>query len=237
MKRRDKDEKDKFSSASNKFDLKLIPAAKTSKEMQGVTSSYSLCESFVNSYYDVSAAKSRFIIAFSDGGSLFIFSPSHKGRESSYDNTFPELGWLAQLQLCFRPRRPWLYRLYVGGPFIICNPSMGKVTYLPLQGPRTSLGYDPVDDQFKALTLMSNPYQQHDFLEHEVLTLARGDSSSWTPNKVTSPPYHTATKAICINGFVYFGAWTTPTRDKNPMIVCFDVRFDQSACGCCVLGG
>ncbi|XP_010501659.1 PREDICTED: F-box protein At1g30790-like [Camelina sativa] len=45
----------------------------------------------------------------------------------------------------------------------------------------TYLGYDPVDDQFKALTKMSIPYQQHDFLEHEVLTLGRGDSSSWRP--------------------------------------------------------
>ncbi|KAL1198595.1 F-box protein [Cardamine amara subsp. amara] len=66
-------------------------------------------------------------------------------------------------------------------------------------GARTSWGYDPVGDQFKALTSMvSYPYQP---TKHEVLTLGRGGKS----NKLTSPPYLTVTKSVCINGFLYYG--------------------------------
>ncbi|CAH8254027.1 unnamed protein product [Arabidopsis lyrata] len=56
------------------------------------------------------------------------------------------------------------------GPVTVCNPSTGKVTTFPV---RTSLGYDPIDDKIKALTVVSTPYRNHDFLMHEVVTLGR----------------------------------------------------------------
>ncbi|XP_010480776.1 PREDICTED: F-box protein At1g30790-like [Camelina sativa] len=110
-------------------------------------------------------------------------------------------------------------------PFIVCNPSTNKFTTLPCAGARTSWGYDPVGDQFKALTMVSYPHQPHDSLVYEVLTLGGGESS-WTRNRFTSPPHFTVTKSKCINGFVYYAAWT-PTRTKSPVIVCFDVRYER----------
>ncbi|CAL9216800.1 unnamed protein product [Arabidopsis halleri] len=191
---------------------------------------------FIDSYYAVSSTMRphRFIIALSNCDSamredkrLFIFSSSHEGDESNslatnLDMTIPSVTLSSYSDGAS-------VHGFIGstssGPFIVCNPSTGKVTTLPCIGAHTSLGYDPVDDQFKALTLLSLPHQNPDFLVHQVLTLG-GRESSWRCNKVTTPLYDSVTKAICVNGFVYFGAWT-PTRDKNPVIVGFDVRYES----------
>ncbi|XP_019099284.1 PREDICTED: F-box protein At1g30790-like [Camelina sativa] len=74
--------------------------------------------------------------------------------------------------------------------------------------------------------MVSHPYWPPDFLRHEVLTLGGGGGpSSWTRTKVTSPPYFAVTKSVCINGIVYYGAWS-PRNRKDPVIMCFDVRFE-----------
>ncbi|XP_020866091.1 F-box protein At1g30790-like [Arabidopsis lyrata subsp. lyrata] len=171
-------------------------------------------QSFVDSYYALSSTtRSRFIVTFGCGAQakfedrrLFVFSSSYECEKSSslatnLDMTIPS-----------------------SGSFIVFNPSTNIFNILPFTGARTSWAYDPVGDQFKSLTMVSYPHRPPDHLMHEVLTLGGGESS-WTRNKLISPPHHTVTKSICINGFVYYGAWT-PTRSANPVIVCFDVRFE-----------
>ncbi|EOA40335.1 hypothetical protein CARUB_v10009062mg [Capsella rubella] len=194
-------------------------------------------QSFVDSFFSMSSMRqSRFIIAFSNFGRsvqsqdkrLFIFSSSHEGRESSslattLYMTIPSVTMYSNSATVCASVHGFL-GITARNPFIICNPVTWKLTNLP--GSRTSLGYDPVGDQFKALTLVSDTYRVHDFLVHEVLTLGGGGESQWRRNQVTSPPYKALAKAICINGFVYFGAWT-PTRNENPVIVSFDVRFER----------
>ncbi|XP_010462998.1 PREDICTED: F-box protein At1g30790-like [Camelina sativa] len=194
-------------------------------------------QSFVDSFFSMSSSRtqSRFLISFSKGALpkigdnlMFISSASYDREEASclitnVDLILPFDSYLDRCCNCSSVHG--LIGCAKSGPFIVCNPSTGKVTILPYSGSHTSLGYDPVGDQFKALILLSHPHLNHDFLVHEVLTLG-GDSSSWTRSKVTSPPYYTVTKTISINGFVFFGAWT-PTRDKNPVIVCFDVRHES----------
>ncbi|XP_010480754.1 PREDICTED: F-box protein At1g30790-like [Camelina sativa] len=190
---------------------------------------------FVNSYYAVSSTiRSRFTIAFCCGSQtkfvdwrLFVFSSSYEDEKSSslattFHMTIPSV-YLSSASVCHSVHG--LIGCTSSGSFIVCNPSTNKFTILPCAGARTFWGYDPVGDQFKALTMVSYPNQPQDFLVYEVLTLGGGESS-WTRNRFTSPPHFTVTKSKCINGFVYYAAWT-PTRTKNPVIVCFDVRFER----------
>ncbi|XP_010463004.1 PREDICTED: F-box protein At1g30790-like [Camelina sativa] len=192
---------------------------------------------FINSYYAMSSTiRSRFTIAFCCGSQakfddwrLFVFSSSYDDEKySSFATTLHMT--IPSVSLCSASACLSVHGLIgctISGPFIVCNPNTNKYTILPCAGPRTFLGYDPVGDQFKALTMLScpPPPQPHGFLVYEVSTLGGGESS-WTRNKFTSPPHFTVTNSQYINGFVYYGAWT-PTRTTNPVIVCFDVRYER----------
>ncbi|XP_010462997.1 PREDICTED: F-box protein At1g30790-like [Camelina sativa] len=191
---------------------------------------------FVNSYYAMSSTirSSRFTIAFCCGSQakfddwrLFVFSSSYEDEKYSSLATTLHMTIPSVYSASGCLSVHGLIGCTISGPFIVCNPSTNKYTILPCVGPRTFLGYDPVGDQFKALTMVSYPPppQPQDFLVYEVLTLGGGESS-WTRNTFTSPPHFTVTNSKCINGFVYYAAWT-PTRTTNPVIVCFDVRFER----------
>lgn len=242
---KERDRNNEKDTSSSKFDIPLdleveiltrLPA-KSLMKFQCVSKMWSSIirsQRFVDSYYPVSAKRSRFIIAFSNGCAvakdedkrLFIFSSSHEGREFSslatnLDLTIPSVV-LSSSSICASVHG--FIGCTSGRRLNVFNPSTWKAMSLPCIGPGTSLGYDPVDDQFKALTLLSHPHQEPDYLVHEVVILG-GREYSWRCNEVFSPLYYPLTKPVCINGFMYFGAWT-PTRDKNPVIVCFDVRYE-----------
>ncbi|KAF2544455.1 hypothetical protein F2Q68_00030226 [Brassica cretica] len=193
---------------------------------------YSLIRSqrFVASYY--AAKPSRFIAAFTNSvfgkpERLFIMSGEEEEGTSSLvanlDMTIPSVtlphgsakfssvhGFLA----CFELSK-----------FIICNPSTGQVITFHCKAPGTSLGYDPVDDQFKALTQVTSIYDHNpSSMVHEVITLGRGGVVSRT--QVTSPPHHPLTMGRCINGFIYYAAWA-PVYGATPVFVCFDVRHER----------
>ncbi|KAF3527864.1 hypothetical protein DY000_02038472 [Brassica cretica] len=194
---------------------------------------YSLIRSqrFVASYY--AAKPSRFIAAFTNSvfgkpERLFIMSGEEEEEGTSslvanLDMTIPSVtlphgsakfssvhGFLA----CFELSK-----------FIICNPSTGQVITFHCKAPGTSLGYDPVDDQFKALTQVTSVYDHNpSSMVHEVITLGRGGVVSRT--QVTSPPHHPLTMGRCINGFIYYAAWA-PVYGATPVFVCFDVRHER----------
>ncbi|CAH2048196.1 unnamed protein product [Thlaspi arvense] len=91
------------------------------------------------------------------------------------------------------------------------------------------LGYDPIDDQYKAMCMTVSRRGHHGGdVEHKVLTLGggRGDvkTLSWRIMEDNTEPYVPYTKGTCINGIVYYGA-TRP--NTNGVIVCFDVRFEK----------
>ncbi|KAG2243326.1 hypothetical protein Bca52824_094826 [Brassica carinata] len=198
---------------------------------------YSLIRSqrFVASYY--AKKPSRFIVAFTnsafgDPKRLFILSGEEEKEETcslvaNLDMTIPSVtlrhgaseyssvhGFIA----CFELLK-----------FIICNPSTGQVISFHCKAPGTCLGYDPVHDQFKALTLLTSTYNHNpSVMVHEVITLGRrgGRVVVVSRTKVTSQPYHRVTRGRCINGFMYYAAWA-PSHGKTPVIVCFDVRNDK----------
>ncbi|ESQ33804.1 hypothetical protein EUTSA_v10007869mg [Eutrema salsugineum] len=198
---------------------------------------------FVDSYYALSSAtRSRFIIAFShlstaevNDKRLFIFSSSHEDEveeeESSsssslvanLDMTIPSvtLGYGSKCTSV----HGFVGCRHGASQLTICNPSTKQVITFPCNGSRISLGYDPVGDQFKALTLVSSPNQTHQFIVHQVITVgARGVVES--RSEITSPPYCSLTSGICINGFIYYGA-CAPTLGTTPVIVSFDVRHER----------
>ncbi|RID77246.1 hypothetical protein BRARA_A00174 [Brassica rapa] len=172
---------------------------------------------FVASYY--AAKPSRFVVAFtnsacSDPKRLFILSGEEEATSSlvaNLDMTIPSVtlphgaykyfsvhGFIACFEL---------------SNFIICNPSTGQVVTFYCKAPGTSLGYDPVDDQFKALTQVTSNYDHN----------PRGVVSR---TQLTSPPYYRVTRGRCINGFMYYGAYA-PWESRTPVFVCFDVRNER----------
>ncbi|KAL1188056.1 F-box protein [Cardamine amara subsp. amara] len=114
------------------------------------------------------------------------------------------------------------------GQFLICNLITRQIVTIPKSGDYkftyNYLGYDPIDDQYKALCMMASQSDYGD-IKHKVLTLGRGDNKnhSWRQIKDNTEPYMPSTKGICINGVVYYGA---SISDKN-VIVCFDVRLEK----------
>ena len=197
---------------------------------------YSLIRSqrFVASYYV--AKPSRFIVAFTNsaGGDdpkrLFILS----GEEETSSSSSSSLVANVDMTIPSVTLRHGAYKYFsVHGfiacfelsNFIICNPSTGQVITFHCKAPATSLGYDPVDDQFKALTHVTSNYDHNpSVMVHEVITLGRGGVVSRT--HLTSPPYYRVTRGRCINGFMYYGAYA-PWESKTPVFVCFDVRNER----------
>ncbi|XP_056859732.1 F-box protein At1g30790-like [Raphanus sativus] len=187
---------------------------------------------FVASYY--AAKPPRFTVTFtnsvfSEPKRLFIFSGEEEVTSSSsslvanLDMTIPSVTM---------PFGGYKYSSVHGFmavndrlKFIICNPSTGQVITFHCKATDTCLGYDPVGDQFKALTLLTSTYAHNpSFMVHEVKRLGRGGIVSRT--QVTSPPYHPITRGRCINGFMYYGASVPAETPPTPVFVCFDVRYE-----------
>ncbi|KAJ4914210.1 putative F-box protein [Raphanus sativus] len=204
---------------------------------------YSLIRSqrFVASYY-AAAKPSRFVAAFTNSvfgepKRLFILSGEETCCSSSsslvakLDMTIP------LVTLPFNVYKYFSVHGFMackdGTTFIICNPSTRQFITFHCKAPWTSLGYDPVHDQFKALTLLTSEIDHiHNpsltMCKHEVIRLGRGGVVVSRSTQVTSPYYLPFTAGLCINGFIYYGASVTShTSIPTLVFVCFDVRKER----------
>ncbi|KAL1226018.1 F-box protein [Cardamine amara subsp. amara] len=108
----------------------------------------------------------------------------------------------------------------------ICNPSTGQSLTLPkvntssVKPVRSYLGYDPVEKQYKVLS-MSWSYV---FEEHQVLTLGTGEPT-WRRIECYRPHW-SLHKAVCVNGILYYIAAVNSFLTDS-MVVCFDVRSEK----------
>ncbi|EOA14705.1 hypothetical protein CARUB_v10027982mg [Capsella rubella] len=117
------------------------------------------------------------------------------------------------------------------GRFVVCNPSTKQVILLPKfetagtkWGPVYKfLGYDPINDQYKALCKKMFSYPDED-QGHMVLTLGGDKTHTWRQIEGAPQNYLPRSEGICINGFVYYRAWTP---DSSRLLVCFDVRLEK----------
>ncbi|ESQ56089.1 hypothetical protein EUTSA_v10027150mg [Eutrema salsugineum] len=103
---------------------------------------------------------------------------------------------------------------------VLCNPSTGQSLTLPnlktrIIGVRSLFGYDPIDKQYKVLS-MTRPRVEDDVEceDHQVLTLGGTGNLSWR-----------TIKYICINGVLYYPSIDRSTKSYS--IVCFDIRSEK----------
>ncbi|KFK34067.1 hypothetical protein AALP_AA5G098000 [Arabis alpina] len=112
---------------------------------------------------------------------------------------------------------------YENKPLII-NPNTGQYAIIPeltRSGMSSEfLGFDPIDKQFKVLSMCYPDRYVAD--DHRILTLGSGEMS-W--RKIQSPLTHCPwNKGLCINGVLYYRA---ASGDVSKMIVCFDIRSEK----------
>ncbi|XP_024016536.1 F-box protein At1g30790 [Eutrema salsugineum] len=171
---------------------------------------------------------------------LFFFTASEEGENKSSSSLVANLAMTIPSTVDYYYTRSGSGTLAHGflccsyqGRFLICNPTTRQIVTLPESGNDVNkkltfklLGYDPIDDQYKAMFMMASRCGDGDVV-HKVLTLGGGDNIKtllWRKIKDNTGPYVPYTKGICINGIVYYGA-TRPNTDR--VIVCFDVRFEK----------
>ncbi|ESQ33694.1 hypothetical protein EUTSA_v10009316mg, partial [Eutrema salsugineum] len=108
---------------------------------------------------------------------------------------------------------------------VIFNPRTRQFASLPKLETdglsRSFLGFDPIDKQFKILSV--------DVDDHRILTLGTEEMSC---RKIQCPLWHRSwpEEGICINGVLYYLAETYDTSDEpydGYVIVCFDVRSEK----------
>ncbi|CAL9216997.1 unnamed protein product [Arabidopsis halleri] len=215
--------------------LARLPAKSLMKlrRVSKIWSSIIRSRGFINSFYSISSKQSRFIVALSNSvfgkpveKLTFFFSFSHDGEDDSsslvpnFEMAIPKCSFsnysdsLASFHgiLAVQADSKWL----------MCNPSTEQFYKLPAT--TAFVGYDPIDDQYKALSWKRIRYDSSGHLEHKVLTLADGEV--WRHIKDTPLPYRATHQAsVCINGFLYYAAFLT--QNKDTVLVCFDVRSEK----------
>ncbi|CAH8270830.1 unnamed protein product [Arabidopsis lyrata] len=119
---------------------------------------------------------------------------------------------------------------------VISNPSTGQFLVLPnLETKRRRVsffGYDPIEDEYKVLcmTVLQLSYNSGPVVseEHQVFTLGgaqKKKAATWR-TIACKLPHFPATKGLCFNGVVYYGAWSNSDR-KGSLIVAFNVRLED----------
>ncbi|KAL1205032.1 putative F-box protein [Cardamine amara subsp. amara] len=172
---------------------------------------------FIDSYYAMSSTQSRFVVALSNGifntieqKLIFLFSFSHEEESSSlvpnFDMAIPSANFSFLSGSC--DSLHGFLSVTSDYPHMLCNPITEQVIKLPMH--TRYVGYDPIGDDHKALSVESRNRNQH--LEHKVLTLG---VQGWRHIQDTISPYSPVSSGVCINGFVYYGAYS-PDRPMNP---------------------
>ncbi|XP_010418688.1 PREDICTED: putative F-box protein At2g19630 [Camelina sativa] len=111
---------------------------------------------------------------------------------------------------------------------VVCNPSTGQSLPLPKLTTKRAkvisyLGYDPVDKQFKVLSMTWRYENAWECGEHQILTLGTRELS-WRMIECRIS-HDVPRKRICINGVLYYPA--TDRSSGDCMIVSFDVRSES----------
>ncbi|ESQ49356.1 hypothetical protein EUTSA_v10021999mg [Eutrema salsugineum] len=116
---------------------------------------------------------------------------------------------------------------------VICKPSTGQYLTLPKVktrrriGVNSYFGYDPVENQYKVLSMTWLVYGQVDYCgEHQLLTFGTTGEPSW--KKIQCHLFYSLRSLynqICINGVLYYPAINRSSQDY--IIVCFDVRSEK----------
>ncbi|KAJ4894978.1 putative F-box protein [Raphanus sativus] len=186
-----------------------------------------------------SSSRPRLLLAIGDYTYKFFSSPQpHYSLDKSSHHVVTadsHMKYLEDMQLCFSSYASGLMccRQYNFNPMennlyvvhVICNPSTGHHVLLPKlilnirhYGSFSSLGFDPVDRQFKVLLTV--------YKDKRIITLRTGEMR-W--RKIQCSLAHQVEnmhEGICINGILYYLGFTCDSWDSR-ILVCFDVRSEK----------
>ncbi|KAL0671012.1 hypothetical protein Bca4012_033716 [Brassica carinata] len=113
---------------------------------------------------------------------------------------------------------------------VICNPSTGQSLTMPRliskkkYGVQSYLGYEPMEKEFKVLSMNKSRTGEVISVEHQVLTLGT-KNLSWRLVECCIP-HRSSSKWICISGVLYYAA-SAAGSFENSMVVCFDLRSEK----------
>lgn len=124
----------------------------------------------------------------------------------------------------------------------VCNPSTRQFISLPTTESEThydpllshhsttSFGFDPVSYQHKAISTWiickEDPANEIMITEHRVCTLGNSEQKQW--RRINGgQPHFPFTESVCINGFVYYRAYTRMMNPGKMVLAAFDVGREE----------
>ncbi|ESQ33555.1 hypothetical protein EUTSA_v10009646mg [Eutrema salsugineum] len=150
-------------------------------------------------------------------GKASLLAASYSHLKCPEDTWLDFCGYVSGL-ICFT-HDVWIAKGDERRVHVICNPSTGQYASLPslkiYRNSRSYLGFDPIDKQFKVLSVADDG--------HKILTLGIGEMS-W--RKIQCCPLSLSrcfSQGICINGVLYYFA----QFDGTYRIVCFDIKSEN----------
>ncbi|KAG7554969.1 F-box-like domain superfamily [Arabidopsis suecica] len=187
---------------------------------------------FIDLYLKRSVTRPCFLFTFLRDNRRFFHSISQEAAPSSYTTTsrIPPLIY----KVC--PPVRSLICCQDLDKVVVSNPSTGQFLVLPKLKTKSRqisfFGYDPIEDEYKVLcmTVLQVSYDSGPVVdeEHQVFTLG-GDQkkkeATWRMIKCKLP-HCPATQGVCIDGVVYYGAWSN-SNSTGSLIVGFDVRLED----------
>ncbi|CAN6834091.1 unnamed protein product [Brassica oleracea] len=204
-------------------------------------------QDFTVQYLARSSARPHLLFAFQENGKVLFFSipQNQEGDNSSptttasYHMSFPVNRVKAMYSpinglVCVKDERILKGMKTPVTVWVICNPSTGQPFTLPRiktrrkqYDVRSYFGYDPVEKQFKVLSMTFRIRDLAISEEHQVLTLQTG-KLSWRMIEC-GVPHYPGSNSVCINGVLYYKGENKghPSTYGEDIIVSFDVRSEK----------
>ncbi|KAF8115173.1 hypothetical protein N665_0029s0019 [Sinapis alba] len=181
-------------------------------------------QDFTDQYLKRSSSRPQLLFAFHNSGKVFFYSAPQNQEDdnsspitASYHMSFPvnrvkDIYSPISGLVCVKDERILKGMKTPVTVWVICNPSTGQSFTLPRMKTRNNkfvvrsfFGYDPVEKQFKVLSMTTFSRGKRDLSiskEHQVLTLQTG-KLTWRMIEC-GLPHHPRINSICINGVLYY---------------------------------
>ncbi|XP_006289868.2 F-box protein DOR [Capsella rubella] len=182
-----------------------------------------------------SLARPLLLFASEKDKHMFLYSSTQPDDNNSsrvaakYHMKYPYHGHVSLFGRCSFVRGLVFTR---GEVWVISNPNTGQSVTLPklntgkMNGVIGYFGYDPIEKQYKVLSMTWEINGLQNTEEHQVLTLGTGSKHSWRRIECCIPhSIYRKYNHVCIDGVLYYPAVNMTTR--RCIIVLFDVRSEK----------
>ncbi|CAD5323974.1 unnamed protein product [Arabidopsis thaliana] len=203
-------------------------------------------QDFTELFLTKSSSRPQLLFACANDNGYFFFSsnqPQNLDENSSPIAAYPlthvpksrDLGPPINGLVSLRGERILKGRIRPVDVSIIYNPSTGESLTLPktnmnrkkIYTVTSFLGYDPIEKQYKVLS-MNMSYEKHPKCEgYQVLTLGTGKLSGRMIKCCLNYQHPLKNSEICINGVLYYLAMVNGSSWPTRAVVCFDIRSEM----------